>query len=208
MSWRKRVVPLAVEYVSLGRQCPDLGLHDAAARFVPIQPGADGHPPFVVTSPIRVAINSRLTSGRPRQFRVICESTSFARSCSTCSFRAGNGRPRCAAPTRRPALVRVHLPIPAATTVGAAPVRCHQQSAGPRIGCLSHAPPPAPQRLAHHLGCVVVHHHVHPACIRRQVVNPVRNRLAQLLIRGIMHLHLLRISLQPPLPASVPVRSH
>ena len=104
--------------------------------------------------------------------------------------------------------LQLQLPQAAATAVGATPVARHQQPPGPRIGRLPHFPPPAPQRFHREFRGVVVHPDADPPDVRRHVVDPVRDCLAQLLVGEIMHLHLLRLPLRPPLPPPVPVRPH
>ena len=95
------------------------------------------------------------------------------------------------------------LPRAGAVAVGAARVRGDQQPPGQRIvaapGCL----PPAADRLHGERGGVVVGADVHPAGVRRQVIDPVRDRLAQLPVREVVGADPGWLALRPPLPAAV-----
>ena len=76
------------------------------------------------------------------------------------------------------------FPGPGAAAVGAAGVGGDQQPPGTRIGDLARVVPPAADRLHSEGGGVMVGADVHPAGVGGQVVDPVRDGLAQLQDRG------------------------
>src|SRR5438874_2139091 len=98
------------------------------------------------------------------------------------------------------------LPGPGAVAVRAARIRGDQKPPGTRVGGLAPGLPPAADRLHRERGGVMVGAHIHPAGIRRQVVDPVRDRLAQLRVDIVVGADLRGIALRAPFPAAVLVR--
>src|SRR5215468_3029530 len=97
------------------------------------------------------------------------------------------------------------LPGPGAGVVRAARVRGDQQPPGARIGGAARVVPPAADRLHGEGGGVMVGADVHPARVGRQVVDPVRDGLAQLQVGEVVALDPGRLAGRPPFPAAVVV---
>ena len=97
-------------------------------------------------------------------------------------------------------LLQRHLPQPAAAAVAAAAVGGDQQFAGLGEAPAAHLLPPAADAVGGELGRVVVDPHAHPALVAGQVVDAVGDRLAQLLVREVMDLHLLGLAPAAAIP--------
>src|SRR5580658_1867052 len=95
------------------------------------------------------------------------------------------------------------FPQPRAVAVAAASVCGEQQSRGVGIGISSHAPPPATDGLDCEFGRVVVDADVDPSFVASDVVDAVRNRLAESLVDEVVHAHRLRLARRAPLLATV-----
>ena len=95
------------------------------------------------------------------------------------------------------------LPRPGAVAVGAARVRGDQQPPRLRVGSRALAEPPAAQRLHRECGGVMIGADIDPASVRRDVVDPVGDRLAQPRVGEVMGADLGRLALRVPLPAAV-----
>src|SRR3954451_22406501 len=101
-------------------------------------------------------------------------------------------RPRREVTDRQPQAERIgqrlqrHLPQPRPTAVRPAGVRQDQELLGPRVGRAPHLPPPPADRLGGELSRVVVDAHTHPPLIQRDVVNPRRRGLPQVLVRDVL----------------------
>lgn len=92
----------------------------------------------------------------------------------------------------------MEFPGPGAVAVGAACIGGDQQPGSPRIGGPALVVPPAADRLHRERGGVVVGADVDPAGVGRQIVDAVRDGLAQLRICEVMHAHRHRITRRPP----------
>ena len=128
------------------------------------------------------------------------------RTCSTSTSRARPGR-EVADRDLQPGLLRQggqpQLPRAGPVAVGAARVRGDQQPPGPRVLAAASGVPPAADRLHRERGGVMVGAHVHPARVRRHVIEPVGNGLACAVAREIMRADSRRLTPGPPLPARV-----
>ena len=81
------------------------------------------------------------------------------------------------------------LRLPSAT------IGCNQQAARPRIDLAAHLAPPSAQRLDRECRRVMIDADAHPPRIVRQIVNAIRDRLPEILVRKIMNVD----SFGPPL---------
>jgi len=63
--------------------------------------------------------------------------------------------------------------------------------------------PPGPDTIGSKLRGVVVDSHADPTTVVRQIVDPIRNGLAQLLVQKIVHPSLLRFPLRLPFPSGI-----
>ena len=95
------------------------------------------------------------------------------------------------------------LPRTGAVAVGTARVRGDQQPPGPGIAVPAGPVPPAADGLHGERRSVVIGADVHPSGVRRQVIDPVRDRLAQVPVGEVMGVHPDRPARGPPLPAAV-----
>jgi hypothetical protein len=93
--------------------------------------------------------------------------------------------------------------VPGAAAVGAARVSGDQQPPGGRAGGPARVVPPAADRLHSEGGGVMVGAHVHPAGVGGQVVDAVRDRLAQLQAGEVVTLDGDRITSGPPFTAAI-----
>jgi hypothetical protein len=148
-------------------------------------------------------MTSWLVRGRPRQFMVIHENS----RCSIVPFgRAGRevarGDLQAGSEGERGQLM---FPGAGAGAVGAARVGGDQQAPGLRVGGAARVFPPAADRLHSEPGSVMVRADVHPARVRGQVVNAVRDGLAQFLIGEVVVLDVDGLARGPPFTAAVVV---
>ena len=95
------------------------------------------------------------------------------------------------------------LPRPGPVAVGAARVRGDQQPPGCRVVAAAGRLPPAADRLYGERGGVMVGAHVHPAGIRRHVINTVGDALAHAVNGEVMRAGGRGLVLGAPLPARV-----
>ena len=95
------------------------------------------------------------------------------------------------------------LPQPRAGAVTAAAVGGDQQLLGLRIHRCPHLEPPGPDRRHREGGRVMVHADAHPADVGVQVIDPIRNGLAQCGVDKIVDADLGRLALGVPLLPSV-----
>src|SRR5262245_29433327 len=72
-----------------------------------------------------------------------------------------------------------------------------------RIDLVTHVRPPPPQGLSRKFGRVMINPDTHPALVRDQVINPVGNHLAQLLIAEVVHVDAFGPPTQLPFTATV-----
>ena len=107
----------------------------------------------------------------------------------------------------KPRLVRqlLQLPLPQAVAapIGTPAVSRDQQAPRRRIRHATHPPPPAPQRLHRERRRVVIDAHAHPARVAGQIVDPVRNRLAEGRVREVVNPNPFRVAARTPLPTGV-----
>src|SRR5205814_10214416 len=97
------------------------------------------------------------------------------------------------------------FPGPGAAAVGAARVSGDQQPPGGRVDGPARVVPPAADRLHSEGGGGMVGADVHPAGVGGQVIDPVRDGLAQLVVGEVMVLDVHRITCGPPFTAAVVV---
>src|ERR1035438_9205262 len=97
-----------------------------------------------------------------------------------------------------------HFPQAATTAVAAASIGGDQQFFRIAISLHSHPSPPTPNRFGGKACGVVIDAHADPPLVLTQVIYAIGNRLAQLRIHEIMHLHLFWLSLRLPLAAPIP----
>jgi len=90
-----------------------------------------------------------------------------------------------------------------AVAVGAACVGGDEQACRLWVGGPALAGPPAADRFHCERGGVVIGAHVDPAGVRREIVDPVRDGLAQLGVGEVMDVHRHGITRRPPLAAVV-----
>src|SRR6266536_2794399 len=102
-------------------------------------------------------------------------------------------------------LGQLDLPQPGAVAVGAATVGADQQPARLGVGQLAGHGPPAADGGHGELGGVVVAPDRHPAGVGADVVDPVGDGLAQLLVQEVVHVHRNRLAGGAPLAALVGV---
>src|SRR5947207_10935211 len=95
------------------------------------------------------------------------------------------------------------FPGPGAAAVGAARVSGDQQPPGGRVDGPARVVPPAADRLHSEGGGGMVGADVHPAGVGGQVVDAVRDRLAQLQVKEVVTLDADRIASGPPFTAAV-----
>src|SRR5262249_57234939 len=96
-----------------------------------------------------------------------------------------------------------YFPYAGATAVAAAAVGRDQELVGPGIQPLAHLFPPPTRRRRRELSRIMVDAHTHPARITGQVVDPVGDHLAQLLVQEVLGANPLRLPGGLPLPAAV-----
>src|ERR1700694_716883 len=95
------------------------------------------------------------------------------------------------------------LPQPAAGAVATAAVGGDDQAGGAGVARLAHLLPPAADRVDGKGGRVVIDANAHPPAIRADVVDPVRDGLAQLRDQEIVGAHRFGLALRAPCPARV-----
>ena len=95
------------------------------------------------------------------------------------------------------------LPQPAAGAVAAAAVCGDDQAVGGEVACFAHLLPPAADRVDGKGGGVVIDPNAHPTAIRADVIDPVRDGLAQLRDQEIVGPHRFGLALGAPCPARV-----
>ncbi len=100
------------------------------------------------------------------------------------------------------------LPQPITAAVAATSVRRDQQFAGPREPGRAHFVPPAVDARACELSSVVIDPDAHPSFIGGQVVDSVRNRLAQLWVGKVVDVHGFGLALGLPFFARILEFSH
>src|ERR1700678_2671286 len=96
-----------------------------------------------------------------------------------------------------------YLPQSTPNPVAAAAICRDQQPL--RLGetLASHPLPPVTNARHRKLGCVVIDAHAHPAFLVRQVVNSIRDRLAQFFILEVVSAYLRRLTRRAPLASGV-----
>src|SRR5713101_749261 len=100
-------------------------------------------------------------------------------------------------------LLQRHFPESAPTAIAATAISSDQQFLRLRIQGLPQLLPPPPNRRDRKFGGIVLDAHTHPAEVRREVINAVRNRLAQLLVGKVVAAHESGMALETPFPPIV-----
>src|SRR5712691_3719811 len=95
------------------------------------------------------------------------------------------------------------LPQPAAGAVAATAVGGDDQAVGGAVARFAHLLPPAADRVDGEGGGIVVDANAHPPAIGANVVDPIRNGLAQLRDQEIVGPHRFGLALGAPCPARV-----
>jgi hypothetical protein len=95
------------------------------------------------------------------------------------------------------------LPRPDPIPVGATCIGGDQQPSGRRVSRPADLLPPAPQRGHRERSGVVIGPDRHPTRACAQVVDPVGDRLAQLLVGEVVHQHALGLARRLPLPPTI-----
>jgi hypothetical protein len=95
------------------------------------------------------------------------------------------------------------LPQPDPIPVGPTRVRADQRPLSLGVHCLALLLPPAAQGRHRERGGVMIGPHADPAGVGPQVVDPVGDRLAQLLVGEVVHQHPLGLARRPPLGATI-----
>ncbi len=147
-------------------------------------------------------MTSRLSNGRPRQFCVIWQN----RRCSILFHLlvpGGKWQTLTGSPNLVRQLLQGHLPQAAANPIATTAIRRDQQPLRLWETLAAHPLPPTTDARHRKLGRVVINAHAHPALIVRQVVNPVRDRLAQLFIFEVVTAYLRRLTGRAPLTSGV-----
>src|SRR4030095_2256039 len=95
--------------------------------------------------------------------------------------------------------------LPQATPGRVAPAAIggNQQFARRLVELRSQVPPPAAQRFDRKFGGVVITSYTDPTSVGRQVINSIRNGLAQFFVDKVMDAHQLGHSLRPPFPPAL-----
>jgi hypothetical protein len=97
----------------------------------------------------------------------------------------------------------LHLPQARAIALAATTIRADQQAIGRGIGTPSNHLPPAVHARDRETGRVVVLSHRDPTSMASHVLDAIRARGAQLWVREIVDLDLLRVTLRLPFPPTV-----
>ena len=104
--------------------------------------------------------------------------------------------------------LQLNHPEPNPSSVGATTVGGDQQARGSGIELLSQTQPSPPDAFHGESGRVMADADIHPTDFVSHVLDPVRRRLAELLVGEVMDIDLLGPALGPPLTLAVPEVSH
>src|SRR4030095_6638340 len=91
------------------------------------------------------------------------------------------------------------FPQPRAAAIAPARVSCHQQFSRPRVEDPAHLGPPASDRLHRKLWRILINPDPDPTFVAGQIINPIWNPFAQLLVCEIMDADLERVPFGAPL---------
>src|SRR5919199_3886486 len=95
------------------------------------------------------------------------------------------------------------LPHPAPAAIAATAIRGDQQFGGLRIDRDPHVVPPPSQALHRKLCSVMVAADADPPRVGAQIIDPIGNRLAQILVNKIVHAYLLGLPRRAPFPPAI-----
>jgi len=95
-------------------------------------------------------------------------------------------------------LLQRHLPQADAVAVTASCIRRHEQCFGFGIHPRAHLLPPAVQRLGGKPGGIMINSYTHPSVVGGDIIDTIRNALAQTLVDTILAAHLFRLPLGMP----------
>src|SRR5580658_8204543 len=100
-------------------------------------------------------------------------------------------------------LLQRNLPQPTAAAVAPTAIGCDQQLTRTGITLRTHLSPPSPDRLGGELCCVVIDADAHPSLVVSQIVDAVRDCLAECRVLKVVNPHLFGFTFGSPFAPAV-----